>query len=38
MQSGVDIIPDRVYNADMNTNAKFIKQKRKEIKSSADIG
>lgn len=30
MQSGVDIIPDRVvYNVDMNTNAKFIKQKKK---------
>lgn len=26
----VDIIPDRVYNASMNTIAEFIKQKRKE--------
>ena len=30
MYKTVDIIPDRVYNSDMNTIAEFIKQKRKE--------
>lgn len=30
MYKTVDIIPDRVYNLDMNKIAEFIKQKRKE--------